>query len=993
VITTLVWKEYREHRSIWLAMAVLAVLILGGVAELSGATRPGGFNEGRGVPVIVGAVVLAVAYGLVCGGMMLAGEEEGRTAAFLDGLPVLRFNVWLTKAVVGGFLALAQGLLLAGVVTALGVQPAKDLDPVHWFWVLPGAALEAFAWGLFGSALSRSVLGAIALGVPPFVATWMVGAGVAGGRDIGALLAGVAFAVAGLSLSAAFYTRSDWERTPAGRRNRIAARDTTTTTPAWQVLLWLAARQSPGSILLTVALVFGAGLYLPVVGITFWPLATLLAGVLCGTAVFRGEQTDESYRFLGDQRFPVAVFWAWKNAYWLLIAGGLTALVFLAGTLYFTADGTHRATQHAWEADFFLWRSWESPLVFLGLWLLHGFAVGQLCALFWRKSIVALAMALTLSTAASAVWLPSVLGGGLHLWQAYAVPVLLLATSLLLQRAWVSDRLFSWKPLAGLAFAGLLAVGAVGGGLAYRVAEVPDVGDPFDVVEFIAGLPSPERNEAGNQIRQSLHELQEWETEVTQALRPPEPLAAGGGAAAPGMGGMGGGPMAGAAGPGGPPGGPPLVGDMLAPAGEAVGVVPQWSYEELVDKVLREGWGRDEAELGKWLDHLFLGPWVAHLCGGAAAPLGLVEDPRRLTLVTNLSELQKCTWASKLFAARALQLQAQGGDKAALELFRVVLALSRQLRHNAVPGSRQIGEGVEQLALDSLDRWLDRLGKKPELVREVLADLGEHEAAVPPLTDSVKVLYLAAQNSLRTPPQLISLNGWDDRQAAPEISGTLATISWEMPWEQERSRRLVDAVFAGRLRAAEVDYARLAAAQRGDPQSAAVVPDWLPPLDGGGTELTRSRLAALLQDSWLLSLLPHSQSLFLSNTASLCRVRAARLKFALALYHAEQGKPAAALTDLVPRYLPVLPLDPFSGRAFGYRRSGGEILVWPDARGVPEPVSIPPGRAVLWSVGPDLVDQGGTKQGENTPLDKQKGVDLIYLVPSWPDPAKKPDGP
>jgi hypothetical protein len=152
-------------------------------------------------------------------------------------------------------------------------------------------------------------------------------------------------------------------------------------------------------------------------------------------------------------------------------------------------------------------------------------------------------------------------------------------------------------------------------------------------------------------------------------------------------------------------------------------------------------------------------------------------------------------------------------------------------------------------------------------------------------------------------------------------------------------------------------------------------------------------LAALLQDSWVLDLLPSPRQLFVANTASLCRVRAARLKIALALYRAEQGKPAAALTDLVPRYLPQLPPDPFSGRPFGYRLSEtNQQVAWPDARGIPEAVTIPLGQGVLWSVGPDLVDQGGTKQGVHLSLAKQQGVDLIFLVPSWPDAAKKAGG-
>jgi hypothetical protein len=473
-------------------------------------------------------VVLAVAYGMVCGAMMLAGEEEGRTNAFLDGLPVLRSNIWLTKAVVGAFLILTQGLVLAGIVTGLGVQLAKDVEPVHWFWMLPSVALEAFAWGLFGSSLARSVMGGIALGLVPFLVTWMVGAGATGGHDVGALLAGVAFAVAGLSLSAAFYTRSDWERSPAVPRNRISARDTTTKPATWEVLLWLAARQSPGGVLVMALLVFLVGLWLTKVGLIFWPITTLFAGVLCGTAVFRGEQADESYRFLGDQRLPVAWVWAWKNAYWLLIAAVLTGLTFAAGLLHEAAGASRPTLYSAWEVESLL-RNWETPLVLVGLWLLHGFAVGQLCTLFWRKTVVALVMALTLGTVVSVVWLPSILSGGLHVWQAYAVPVVLLATSLLLQRAWVSDRLTSWKPLAGLAFAGLLAVGSMGGGLEYRVAEVPEVGDPFDVVEFMTSLSAPEQKEAGNRIRQALQELQERQQEVTQALRPPAPPIAGGG--------------------------------------------------------------------------------------------------------------------------------------------------------------------------------------------------------------------------------------------------------------------------------------------------------------------------------------------------------------------------------------------------------------------------------------------------------------------------------
>ena len=70
MILSLVWKECREHRTIWVAMALVTCAML---------------YEARVIPpseshyfemIVYGSIILVATYGLVCGSMMCAGEHE-----------------------------------------------------------------------------------------------------------------------------------------------------------------------------------------------------------------------------------------------------------------------------------------------------------------------------------------------------------------------------------------------------------------------------------------------------------------------------------------------------------------------------------------------------------------------------------------------------------------------------------------------------------------------------------------------------------------------------------------------------------------------------------------------------------------------------------------------------------------------------------------------------------------------------------------------------
>lgn len=132
---------------------------------------------------------------------------------------------------------------------------------------------------------------------------------------------------------------------------------------------------------------------------------------------------------------------------------------------------------------------------------------------------------------------------------------------------------------------------------------------------------------------------------------------------------------------------------------------------------------------------------------------------------------------------------------------------------------------------------------------------------------------------------------------------------------------------------------------------------------------------------------------------------------ALCLYQAENnGKPAEALDELVPKYVPAIPSDPYKLEdLFHYRLSRGEEIEWPEepppggqppaqpaAAGMPPGFAppgpppppptrkIPPGQGILWSVGADKRDDGGHRQTGTSPGPNSSGEDLIFLVPLPP---------
>jgi hypothetical protein len=120
--------------------------------------------------------------------------------------------------------------------------------------------------------------------------------------------------------------------------------------------------------------------------------------------------------------------------------------------------------------------------------------------------------------------------------------------------------------------------------------------------------------------------------------------------------------------------------------------------------------------------------------------------------------------------------------------------------------------------------------------------------------------------------------------------------------------------------------------------------------------------------------------------------RAGILKLALRAFKAERGAYPETLAELTAHgYLQQLPSDPHDERhGFGYRIAppGGETLrtvprssPMPPGQNAPVDRFVPAGQAILWSVGSDQIDQGGTELPIGSPIGVNRPDDLVYLVP------------
>ncbi len=921
----LVWKVYREQRLVWLAMAVLA-----GCAVLLRLTLLERDLQREALGRLF--CLFAYVYGLVVGAVLLAGEREAGTATFLEVLPVKRVTVWWVKCWSGLVLVLAQVVLLWLLLL--------DAILVDWSWglvlllALAGVATLGFAWGLFFSGQTKTAMGAIfaamvgqivaapitiaisnALldlmhtppGSPveplslvlcclPVVVGLILGSGASEARrdqrpqvDDRKVCAGdfppeSDPASPELELQAARFLLDDgpslgeqrqqpapdvgpedpWLTPPRQPPSAAPARPVPepadgTGPPGWvrqlSAVFWLEMRQG-GKLFLWLA---GAGLVAGCLslGVLGWPVLTLLLGVIAGVSVFAGEQVQASARFLAEQRLPLGRVWAVKVGARLVLALGVVQLMLLPAAVRVAFLQVLGARPKD-PTPMHLLAPYVQMGPYLILGLVHGFSVSCLCGLFFRKPVIVGAVAVAASLLLVGLWLPSALVGGLHAWQYWGVPVLLLLTVRLLLWPWATDQLGSRRATLRLASGLTLAVLWFVGALTYRVIEVPLVEDRLDLAGFERSLEAARKTETGFRLRTIVNGVttlqeKEWRGKWDRPQR--------------------------------------------------------WriGWDELQSlNIPSEGWWKHERETpSSWLDAFYRCPWPDKLAETVRRPLGVVEDvqsrfPGDRTTATFRNQDAEVV---QVLVARGLQLQARGDPAVFLEHLETGLALIRQLRHLAPAPLYPIAEPAERDLLRGVERWLERLHGRPDLLRRALELLRRHEQATAEEADNAyRADYLIAMNAVRR-PESWACQVVRGQHAEGDLLAALMATAWQTPWEQARLQRLIRQL-----------------------------------ANEGGVACP---LPSLLSRKVLFPGY-HSWNTYAPFKDTTTPVQARKVMVALRLFQAEAGRPARNLEELTPNILPSVPIDPGTGEPIDYWLSDGkENPDWP------EELPLPPGQALL----------------------------------------------
>jgi hypothetical protein len=425
----------------------------------------------------------------------------------------------------------------------------------------------------------------------------------------------------------------------------------------------------------------------------------------------------------------------------------------------------------------------------------------------------------------------------------------------------------------------------IAGGLWYRVLEIPNVHSNPEINAFRASLPTPEQDESGplfhtaclrfDDVRRALESQQAQAQPLTQSER----------------------------------------------------------RKQRDADVLEHGWPAKDRELVVWLDKLYAGEWPTMLKQAADLPTSPFDDVRNWTILEPIPATVNSSDVAVALALRGLQRQAAGDDEAYVENLRIGLALSRSLRDRAPACDLIFGRKVEGTLLKGLDRWLEKLHGKPDLIRQALALLSRHlNETADDGKDMEAIEALIRQNTLDIPLSLDRyLSFYDGPTSQDSISGRVRIgTAHFVPWEQARLVRIFRLMYFG------------------DRQQQ----NWFI-----GRE---NELGALVQFGPNDSLVKRDSFRNLAKQqGELCLARAMQLKLALRWYQADNGKPAENLDELVPKYLPSLPLNPFDDKPFHYQLSRGEEIVLPlgantiGAGGAAPTQKVPAGQGVLWSEGKD----------------------------------------
>lgn|GEM_PF-3536588 len=384
----------------------------------------------------------------------------------------------------------------------------------------------------------------------------------------------------------------------------------------------------------------------------------------------------------------------------------------------------------------------------------------------------------------------------------------------------------------------------------------------------------------------------------------------------------------------------------LSPKGNAQ------TIETQISDVLETGWdSRDEVVEAYWRDNQ---PVLELTLQAASKSQVLFDRLENMNLFSRLDGgVQGTNQLSRIVALDARERESRGDLKGAWDDIAVIFRMANHVSAPpAVLVQRFTASGIQGTAVTEGMLWASDSRQTPALLRAALSDL----KAIPPLSspgEAIKAEAILVEQTLKLPnvelsPHILKFTGeFLPAHHAVIIAANLA------PWERERTGRVLKLATARSLQAVRELLKLDNPPGTADPGPETTIPP-----------ISKESLQEALESTPLAKvLLPATESLLMAFQREMTQAHALEQFLALRIWQLEHnGQYPTSLNDLVPSLLDRLPLDPFSGKRFGYVQSKGQSLLplslvnRRDQHSVSRTEPTEVGEWLLYSVGPDRID-------------------------------------
>jgi hypothetical protein len=346
------------------------------------------------------------------------------------------------------------------------------------------------------------------------------------------------------------------------------------------------------------------------------------------------------------------------------------------------------------------------------------------------------------------------------------------------------------------------------------------------------------------------------------------------------------------------------------------------------------------------------------------------ERPERLTRI-NQSNLPPLLPFSRLMYHEARTRLNRGDLAGSWDDVTVLFRMARHFTEGSdLDGARAVLLTFERDALILALDWANAPGQTPERLRAAL-DAYRILPKLPPASDVVRAEANIVENTLNLPVD--KLRSYLEELAYGPPLRDRAAVGWQLlrfgmvdvvttPWELTHARRVNRA-----LAATEIENASREPGHRIDQH-------WQWRYENSWSTLP-DPLQRLTQPAAIYLSADDQNEVARRALVQIIAIRIWQLK--------HDGQFPERLDALVPDELPSLPSDPYSDRPFGYVPAGGAgVLPLQTALSGAVVVSdsglTPPAKGswLLYSVGPDRQDDGGTSNSKTFP-----GRDLVFVIP------------